>query len=239
MMTLNQKVSVSIVIPTFNESEGIVETINSVAASLSSFASYEIIVVDDDSTDGTAKLINELASLNPNVICLSRKGIRSLGASVGDGVKAARHEVIVIMDADLTHNPAYIPEMVGKLLDFDVVIGSRFVSGGSMPVISHYISSKVFNIFIRFVLRTKVSDNLSGFLVFRRQSFPGQAMSRIFYGYGDFSIRLIVFFNAINLKITEFPINYKLRIHGKSKSNFLKLLFKYGYATIRAIRMQF
>lgn len=238
-MTLNQAVSVSIVIPTLNESEGIVNTINSVIESLGSFNSYEIIVVDDSSTDGTSEIVNQLAFVNPKVICLSRRGARSLGASVGDGVRAARNQVLIIMDADLTHNPSYIPKMVGMLTDFDVIIGSRFVPGGGMPVFGHYLSSRIFNVFIRSLLRTKVSDNLSGFLVFNKQDFSEEDMNLIFYGYGDFAIRLIVFFNFLNLRIKEFPIIYRLRTHGKSKSNFLKLLFRYGFATIRATRIPF
>jgi len=238
-MTVNQIRSVSIIIPTFNEAEGIANTIRSIQDSISEFPTFEIIVVDDNSTDGTAQVVKEFTFNDPRVVCISRDHGRSLGASVGVGVRAAKHDAVVVMDADLTHDPAYIPKMVDKLNVWDVVIGSRFIRGGSMPKLGHYLSSRVFNLFIRATLQTKVSDNLSGFLVFKKENFSNRISNAIFYGYGDFAIRLILYFNRKGLHITEIPISYKLRTHGRSKSNFLKLLFKYGFATFQALWIRF
>ena len=234
-----ETLSVSVVIPTLNEESGIVLTISSVVKALSIFSDYEVIIVDDNSSDLTFQKVCEVSKFNPRVRCVVRGEEKSLGASVGLGAQMAMFDTIVIMDSDLTHDPKYIVEMVKLLETNDLVIGSRFISGGGMPNWKHFVSSKLFNIFIKSVLRTNVRDNLSGFLVFRRLNFSKHQMGVIFNGYGDFAIRFICFMNSLNLRIMEYPIFYNSRINGKSKSNFVKLLFKYGFATFRALGIKY
>ena len=234
-----ETLSVSVVIPTLNEESGIGLTISSVVKELSIFSDYEVIVIDDNSSDLTFQNVDQLSRSNPRIKCTVRSQEKSLGASVGLGIQMASFDVIVIMDSDLTHDPKYISEMVKLLEKNDLVIGSRFVSGGGMPNWIHFFSSKLFNIFIKTALQTNVRDNLSGFLVFRRRNFSQKQINVIFTGYGDFAIRFICYMNFLNLRITEYPIFYNSRINGKSKSNFFKLLFKYGFATFRALGVKY
>jgi dolichol-phosphate mannosyltransferase len=234
-----ETLSVSVVIPTLNEESGIGLTISSVIKELSIFSDYEVIVVDDDSSDMTVQNVKHLSMSNQRIKCAVRGEEKSLGASVGLGAQMASYDIVVIMDSDLTHDPKYIKEMVKLLGTNDLVIGSRFIKGGGMPNWQHFISSKLFNIFIRTTLQTGVNDNLSGFLVFRRRNFSQTQMKLIFKGYGDFAIRLICYMKSLDLRISEYPIHYNSRVHGKSKSNFLKLLFKYGFATFRALGIKY
>lgn len=234
-----ETLSVSVVIPTLNEESGIVSTISSVVKVLSIFSNYEVIIVDDNSSDMTFQNVHQISKSNPRVKCIVRSQEKSLGASVGLGIQMATYDIIIIMDSDLTHDPKYIAEMVRLLETSDLVIGSRFIRGGGMPNWMHFVSSKLFNIFIKTALRTNVRDNLSGFLVFRRRNLSKHQMNVIFNGYGDFAIRFICYMNSLNLRLKEYPIFYNSRINGKSKSNFIKLLFKYGFATVRALGIKY
>src|SRR6478735_1193993 len=124
---------VSIIIPTLNEAENIEPLVRQIAAANPNCA--EILFVDDGSTDGTRHRIRELAATYPVRLLERDRPVLGLSGAVTDGARAATGEILVVMDADLSHPPAEIPSLLGPLLDgrSDMVIGSRYVRGGTTP----------------------------------------------------------------------------------------------------------
>ena len=123
----------SVIIPTLNESENIDALLTRLFALQFSSESYEIIFVDDGSTDHTQEKIKHWSSQYTNVHLIERKGKPDLTASILEGVSAAKSDVIAVMDADLSHLPEQLPLILEPVLTdrYDVAVGSRYVSGGS------------------------------------------------------------------------------------------------------------
>ena len=224
-------ISLSVIVPTYNEFEVVDFMVATLVQELDIY-NLEIVVVDDASTDGTQQKLKILAEIYPQLKIVHRLFDRSLGKSIGAGIARSTGDFICIMDADLTHNPVYIHQMLVRLVGKEYSVGSRFCSGGSMPNKFHYYSSKCFNLFLKKLLNTQVSDNLSGFIVFKREGYINPSDDSVFFGYGDFFFRLIVHLNSLGFRPNEIPIVYRNRSAGQSKSNFTKLLFKYTWAAL-------
>jgi dolichol-phosphate mannosyltransferase len=222
---------ISIVLPTYNEAGNIVELVNAIRKNLTT-ETYEILVVDDDSPDGTFAAVTQEFADEPRVIPILRKTDRGLAKSIRAGVERAQGEVVLIMDTDFTHNPNDIPTMLHLSRAFDVIVGSRFSAGGSMPDVAHYIFSLTYNWLIRVVLRTQIQDNLSGFLTLNRRVIEVLPFDQIFFGYGDYCFRLLHYAQKRGMSILEMPVNYQIRKKGNSKSVFWRLLFSYTRALI-------
>jgi dolichol-phosphate mannosyltransferase len=139
------------------------------------------------------------------------------------------------MDTDFNHDPAMIPQMIDLLRYYDLVIGSRFVMRGGMEDARRYRLSLLYNIFIRFLLHTQIQDNLSGFFAVRRDRlFQLQPkFARIFYGYGDYFIRLLLVAWRSQWRILEVPVFYILRRHGMSKTGFWSIFSDYTTAVLK------
>ncbi|MBK8048374.1 MAG: dolichol-phosphate mannosyltransferase, partial [Anaerolineales bacterium] len=144
-----------------------------------------------------------------------------------------------VMDTDFNHDPAMIPQMVDLLRYYDLVIGSRFVMGGVMEYRLRYHFSQVYNIFIRALFSTQIQDNLSGYFAVRRERLYdlAPAFPEIFYGYGDYFIRLLLVAWRSHWKILEVPVFYILRRHGDSKTGFWSIFKQYTKAVLQ-LRIQ-
>lgn len=241
-------VDVSIVLPTFNERDNICDLINMIQHELEpTTLSYEVLVMDDNSPDGTADAVRRAYSFSqetPAAAPIGPSGVvrlhvrthnRGLANSIRDGLEQASGRTLVVMDTDFNHDPAMIPQMVDLLRYYDLVIGSRFVMRGGMEDTTRYRASLLYNIFIRFLFHTQIQDNLSGFFAIRRdQLFTLQAkFDRIFYGYGDYFIRLLLLAWRSNWKILEVPVFYILRRHGDSKTGFWQIFRDYTSAVVK------
>ena len=160
---------------------------------------------------------------------------RGLAASIRDGLILAQGQTLVVMDTDFNHDPAMIPQMVDLLRHYDLVIGSRFVMRGGMEDRLRYHFSQLYNVFIRALFHTQIQDNLSGFFAVRRDRLFSLAplFPRIFYGYGDYFIRLLLVAWRSDWKILEVPVFYILRRHGTSKTGFWSVFKKYTAAVLR------
>ena len=124
---------VSVVLPTYNEREGIAELVAEIlAVARRAGLDLEVLVVDDASPDGTAAHVETVFRADPAVRVYVRRGERGLASAILRGIQEARGDVVVIMDSDGNHDPALLPLMVRCVDDFDVVIGSRYVLGGGM-----------------------------------------------------------------------------------------------------------
>lgn len=189
--------------------------------------------MDDNSPDGTAELVRERFSSRPEVCLILRKAERGLATAIAAGIEQSRADVIVIMDTDFNHHPKDLPRLLEQLPEADLVIGSRYISGGGMKTSRlRYLGSWVFNVFIRGVLGSPIKDNLSGFLVLKKEVVARLKQYPIFYGYGDYCIRLIHHARKAGFILREVPVVYEFRLGGESKTHFIKYLKDYIKATL-------
>jgi dolichol-phosphate mannosyltransferase len=224
---------VSIVLPTFNESGNIINLIHAIKLHVPERWKREIIVADDNSPDGTAKLVEDTFPGDPEVKVIVRTSDRGLARSIRTGVEAATGDQIVVMDTDFTHDPGEIPKLLHVAEVFDIVSGSRFCAGGSMQDTQHYLASLFYNWFMRIVLRTQVQDNLGGYFTIKTEKLRCLPAGEIFFGYGDYFFRLLHFAQQQGMTVVEIPACYRARRAGRSKSNFIKMLWGYTGAMLR------
>ncbi len=158
---------------------------------------------------------------------------RGLASALRYGAEHSDGEVLVFMDTDFNHDPAMIPQLIKFLEYYDVVIGSRFVMRGGMEDPARYVFSFVYNLGLRFLFGTRVWDNLSGFFAIYRTKLLELNLDQIFYGYGDYFIRLLMVGWRRGWRMLEIPVFYRLRMHGHSKTQFLSIFTQYTVAILR------
>jgi dolichol-phosphate mannosyltransferase len=226
---------ISVVLPTYNERDGIAELASEILAVVrAARLDAEVLVVDDDSPDGTAAHLAEVFRAEPAVRVHVRRGERGLASAIHRGIVEARGETIVIMDSDGNHDPALIPLMARCAEEFDVVVGSRYVLGGGMLTSAfRYWASYAFNILIRVVLGLRIHDNLSGYLAFRRPLLERLDAGTVFYGYGDYAIRLLHQVVRGGGRVLEIPTVYRFRKGGESKTRFFAYFWTYLWSVFR------
>jgi dolichol-phosphate mannosyltransferase len=213
---------ISIVVPTFNESENIHRLHGRLVQALQG-TSWELIVVDDDSPDGTADLARELARQDNRVRCIQRLGRRGLASAVVEGAMSSAAPLIGVMDADLQHDETILPVMIEQLrtADVDIVIGSRYAQGGSTGEwdASRRLISRFGNILARGLVPPELHDPMSGFFVLKSELIHDVARRLSGYGY---KILLDVFASSERrLRFAEVPYTFKPRTHGTSKLDTL------------------
>ena len=219
----------SIILPTYNEAETIVLLVKKIIEIMENEKRpFEIIVVDDNSPDGTAlKVKKELK--DERIKLFIRMEDKGLAKSIREGIDRSSGDRLLIMDTDFNHSPIYIPKMLEVLSGCDIVIGSRYVKGGGMPTskVRHYISLFA-NLFLGIALGLPYHDTLSGFLLFRREILNDINKRKIFQGYGDYSIRFLYWVKLKGFKVKELPVIYDNRCGGKSKTNLFKVAIQYS-----------
>lgn len=226
---------VVVTIPTYNERENIQELLQGI---LSLKKGIEIVVVDDDSPDGTWKVVEELAQKNPQIHLLCRKdNNKGRGRAGREGFYYAMNlgaDLILEMDGDLSHSPKFIPALIEAGQLYDVVIGSRYVKGGrdlrSSPI--RRIISRISNWYARKVLNLPVIDCNSGFRCFKRRVF--EVINPLDLKSSGPSIIHELLYKAYSkgFVIGEIPIEYYERKKAKSKLT-LRRLFKGFYMVIK------
>ena len=224
--------TVSIILPTYNEANNIVPLIEEIKKNHLAGWRFNIIVVDDNSPDGTFNLVRDNYSKDKYVNSILRKEDPGLAKSIYEGILRAKDEKILVMDTDFTHDPKEIPNLLHICQIYDIVSGSRFAPGGNMSSRRHYIASWMYNILLRIIIRTQVQDNLGGFFVIDRLKLLKLPMNKIFFGYGDYYFRLLHYAQIFGLSIIEIPAFYAARTDGESKSNFFKMFFSYSKAIL-------
>ena len=227
----------SIILPTYKEKDNIVELIEAIFAALSQNPDFEVIVVDDNSPDGTAEVVRQNFNGNSQVKLHVRTDERGLATAIRYGAEQAQGEILVFMDTDFNHDPAILPQMIKFLEYYDIIIGSRFVMAGGMEDRFRQFSSLIYNYGIRLLFGTPVHDNLSGFFSIYREKLMAMDLDQIYYGYGDYFIRLLMVAHKRGYNMLEIPVFYRLRMHGHSKTQFFSILTKYTQA-ILALRIK-
>lgn len=228
---------ISVILPTYNEKESILLLIREISEILRPEShDFEIVIVDDNSPDGTYNLVQKEFAGNQHVVPLLRTTERGLASAILHGIRNASGDTVVVMDTDFNHPPNLIPLMVKITEYFDIAVGSRYVIGGGMETSKfRYLGSKIFNKCIHYSLGVKTTDNLSGFFAFKKGVLDGLNPEAIFYGYGDYFIRFLYVMQKQKRFILEIPVVYKDRKGGLSKTNLKKELLRYS-ATVIKIR---
>jgi dolichol-phosphate mannosyltransferase len=211
------ELDLSIVIPTFRERDNIAELVRRLQRALEGL-SWELTIVDDDSPDGTADVVRELARRQPNIRCLQRIGRRGLASACIEGMLASSAASILTMDADLQHDETQIPLMLSELRrgDTDVVVASRYMAGGSNDMAAGRMKlSRWATSLSRMVCEQQISDPMSGFFVIRRGVLDCTVRRLSAVG---FKILLdIIASSPRPLTIKEIPFNFRGRFSGESK----------------------
>lgn len=207
-----------IVVPTFNESENIVPLLDRLQRVLQQIP-YEVIVVDDDSADGTAAVVRRIAATQENIRVLHRIGRRGLASACIEGMLATSAPYIAVMDADLQHDESLLPEMYRRITaeGLDLVVGSRNVSGGSMGEFTPWRVrlSRAGRRLSGLGGDHALSDPMSGFFMLRRAFF--ERIAHRLSGVG-FKILLDIVLSAdAPIRMAELPYTFRLREHGESK----------------------
>lgn len=220
---------VSIVVPTYNERQNLPRLVAAIAENVP--WSYEIVVVDDSSPDGTADLARDLAKTFP-IVLVSRPAKSGLGSAYRDGFAKAKGDVVFEMDADLSHDPRHIPALVQAVLDgADIAVGSRYVQGGRVVGWNTYrkLVSGVGNGLARAILSVGVRDMTSGYRCYSADAAKVVQDAKS-DGYA-FQVEALHIARKRGMRITEVPITFENRTVGKSKlgpGEFMRFLKTLG-----------
>jgi dolichol-phosphate mannosyltransferase len=216
----------AIIIPTYNERENLELLVENV---LELGLGSQIIVVDDNSPDGTGQLADALVARHSAVDVIHRPGKLGLGTAQIAGIKAALAGSavhILTMDADFSHHPRYIPDLLAKLSECDVVIGSRYVAGGSTLYCTppRKALSRGANRFARTMLGLHAADTTAGFRGYRRVVLESIASADIVSDGYSFLIEMIYRCQRHGWRIGEVPIVFENRQRGASKISKVEIL---------------
>ena len=212
---------VSILIPTYNESENIIEFLKSVQKNLPEEIFSEIIVIDDNSPDGTGKIVEEYIRNNGKIsenkiFVINRKGKKGLSSAILDGIHQSKGNNILVMDSDFSHPPKIIPKMIQTLKNSqcDIVIASRYTKGGGIIgwPFKRKLMSKVATKIAKKGLGIKNSDPMSGFFAFKRAIINGIKFDAIGY-----KMLLEILVKAKGVTVKEIPYTFSNRQVGSSK----------------------
>ncbi len=209
--------TVSVLVPTYMEKNNITDLIESINKNLSGNI-FEVVVIDDNSPDGTANEVRRLTKDYANTKLIVRPGKMGLGSAYRDGFRASSYEYIVEMDADMSHNPQEITKLLQSLNQNDIVTGSRYIHGGNIVGWNwrRKLISWGANRFARAVLGLKPKDVTSGFRVYSKVAFEKIITQSKLNGYA-FQIEILYLAAKFGFKVKEVPITFSERKEGKSK----------------------
>ncbi len=208
----------TVVVPTFNEARNVPEIVSRLNDVLAGIA-WEVVFVDDDSPDGTARVAREIAAQDTRVRCLERVGRRGLAGACIEGMLASSAPYIAVIDGDLQHDERILPQMLSLLSggSADLVVGSRYVEGGSADNFDAARArfSRTATRLAHRLLGVSLSDPMSGFFMLRRDRLEGMVEELSPVG---FKILLDIVLTAKGrLRVAEVPYAFRERIHGESK----------------------
>ena len=215
------KAEVSIIIPTYNESENIIQILKSIGEHIPKDIATEAIVVDDNSPDGTGKVVEDYINDTQNktgytVGVIHRKTKSGLSSAILDGIQHSTGETVVIMDSDFSHPPKIIPQLIEEMetSECDIVIASRFVPGGAINGWStkRKLISKTAKGIAKAGLGVNESDPMSGFFAFKRKILDGIKFDAIGY-----KMLLEILVKTKGAKVKEIPYTFTDRTRGSSK----------------------
>ncbi len=210
-----------VVVPTYNEADNIAAFTAALFAL--DVSELNVLVVDDESPDGTGKIVDGLAAQNDRLHIMHRTSLRGLGRAYVDGFCwALEHgfDRIIQMDADFSHSPNYISTMLEKSDECDVVVGSRYVPGGGHD--EHWEAGRIFlsawaNFYARLILRMRVHDATAGFKCWTRHALETIQLDRVHSNGYVFQVEMAYLCQKLKLRVVEIPIYFEDRRIGHSK----------------------
>jgi dolichol-phosphate mannosyltransferase len=218
-MSLDDEVSAAVIVPTFNERENLPLLLQSL---LELPGRVSIIVVDDNSPDGTGAIAGEWAARTGRVNVIHRPGKLGLGTAYVAGFRAALdrgYALIATMDADFSHDPRFVPALLSMAGSYDVVIGSRYVAGGGTKncTIKRKALSRVANGVAKLALGLHAKDCTAGFRCYRREVLKSIDVDAIKSNGYSFLIEMLYLVQKAGWSVGETPILFEDRLRGKSK----------------------
>jgi dolichol-phosphate mannosyltransferase len=215
-------VKITVVLPTYNEADNLAAMAEALWAL--PLPGLRLLVVDDASPDGTGQLADTLAGAHPTRLAvIHRQGKAGLGTAYVAGFRRALAEgaeVIVQMDCDFSHSPAYLPSLIDRLAEYDVVVGSRYVAEGRLD--EHWEKGRVAlsrwaNRYARAILGIRAQDATAGFKVWRRATLEGIGLDRIHSNGYVFQVEMAYVTQRLGYRVSEQPIYFEDRRIGRSK----------------------
>jgi dolichol-phosphate mannosyltransferase len=242
---------VAAMIPTYNEAENIADLVR--ATRNLSLPDYDVhvVVADDNSPDGTGRIVEEMGKADPHVHALIRTKRRGRGSGGIDGFKAALAlgaDFVIEMDGDFSHQPKYIPDLLAALKTNDMALGSRYVKGGrdaNRGPIRRLITLCVRS-FIRRLYKVKIRDVSSGYRAYRREVLEAVDLDDLISVGQSIVMEILRKVDLMGFSVVEVPIDFIDRTRGQTKLDFLALLetllmavkFKRRYTakTVKSVR---
>ena len=221
---------ISIIIPTYNESENIIKILHSIGEILPKNIPTQAIVVDDNSPDGTGKIVEDYLKnvkkiADYTIEIIHRKAKDGLGSAILKGIQQAKGDTIVVMDSDFSHPPQIIPKLIEsiKKYQYDIAVASRYIKGGKIQgwSLKRKIMSKFATLIAKKGLGIDTKDPMSGFFAFKRNIIKGLNIDAIGY-----KILLEILVKTRDVNIKEIPYTFQDREFGSSKLS-IKTIFDY------------
>jgi len=224
---------ITVIVPTYNEAENLPNLVSALFSL--PLPDLKLLVVDDNSPDGTGRIADELAETHPGYISVyHRAGKLGLRTAYLEGFQkaiAAGAEAVAQMDADFSHEPARLVEMAAALETVDVALGSRYVPGGSVdrqwPLWRKSLSA-FGNFYARTILGLPLRDITTGYRLWRREAILGMPLERIQSNGYIFLVEMAYMAHALEYKFAQVPIYFADRRWGKSKMSF-KIQFEAAF----------
>jgi len=230
----------TVVIPTWNEAGNIGKALEQTTKVLEKAGiTHEILVMDDASKDGTDRVVNEFAKKKPAVRFIAHPPPPGFGYSIRDGIRMAKGDAVVIMMADLSDDPVYLPDMLARIKDgCDVVVGSRFLPGskiyGYRPL--KYLSNRLFNVSVQLCFLTGINDASNAFKMFRTgliSAFPVE--SRSFTVSAEMMLRMKI----SGHKICQVPVTWTDRTEGTAKFRLRNTFYNYFLLLVGMVKLAY
>jgi len=218
-MKLEEAVKSLVIIPTYNEIDNIKKIIEQV---LPQHDSIEILIVDDNSPDGTGKIVLEIMKETDRVHLIERSGKLGLGSAYVEGFKYAinnKYDYVIEMDADFSHNPNDLPRLIEAIQGNDLVIGSRYVDGVNVVnwPMSRLLLSYFASFYVKIITGMRIDDPTGGFKCFRRSVLEQIDLDTIMSDGYSFQVEMNYRVYTKGLRVKEIPIIFYERTDGQSK----------------------
>jgi len=234
-------IMLSVILPTYNECNRLEACVAKLELYLSAiYPSYEIIIAEDNSTDGSYEIARGITEKNPRVILLHNDSRLGRGTSLSAAIKKARGNYIIYMDVDLATDISYIRKLVESLeIGFSIATGSRLMMGSNANrPLSRDVASKAYNMFVRLLFRSPIYDHQCGFKGFNRKDIIG-VIDLVQDNHWFWDTELLLIGEKIGLKIDEFPVDWKHNGGNNLNGSKVRVLKDAHYMGIRLLKLKY
>jgi dolichol-phosphate mannosyltransferase len=230
----NARSKTLIIVPTYNERNNLENVYRKIVKEVQG---YDLLIVDDNSPDGTGAIADSLARKDRRVKVIHREGKLGLGSAYVRGMQYAldvKYENVIAMDADLSHDPVNLPKMLENIRRYDLVIGSRYVEDGGMVNWNalRFVISRLANLYCRSLLGLTQADCSGGYKCYRADLLRKIGMDSVFSSGYSFQVEILFRAVRAGARVVEIPIIFVNRHEGKSKLS-IRELFQFGWTVLK------